>query len=456
MRRTTLALTLALTTPLAPLSAAAGPAAAPGHGGPGGPIHGTYRVTSGADAGRGTLRAGLEAGYSRFEVARTVRTIAVESTLEYAGTRELTIDGHGATLAGDHLRTDLLHVTSGADVTLRDLTLTDGGGWTMDHVATDGEDEGSASALHVEVPAGATGTVDLTLRDVTVDGVAGHGVWVDDNAGSAASVRASVRDTTVRDSGTGAFDRDGVRVDETGEGDLVWAGRDNLFTGIGADGVELDERGAGDAVATSRGTAFTDNGTYCLPLADRTDEEELACVEDGELDLDDGIDVDEADAGSIVARVSRATVTGNADEGLDWDESGTGSVVTDITRSELSGNRDEGFKTTEEDAGDVLVTASRTRVHGNLANDGIQLEEDAAGDVHVALHRVEVTDQAEGDGVKVDEVDAGDLTMLVTRSVFGGNDGQDLDVKQADEGAGWLAVVRSGEVDAKTKGVELR
>lgn len=445
VRRTALTVALCLAAPLTlPLTAQAASS------------HGAYRVTTGADSGAGSLRAGLEAGHSRIVISPQVDTIELGSTVEYTGTRALSISGHGATIAGEGLRTDLLRVTSGADVTLRDLALTDGGGWTMDHVATDGEDEGSASALHLVVPADATGTVDLTLDRVSVDGVAGHGVWVDDNAGSAASVDATVRRATVTDSGTGAFDRDGIRIDETGEGDLAWTGRDNTFTGIGADGVELDERGTGDVVVRSTGSTFAGNGGYCLPLADRVDEEDLACVEDGELDLDDGFDVDEADAGSIDARIARATVTGNLDEGLDWDEAGEGEVRTDISRSELSGNRDEGFKTTEEEGGSVLVRLSRTVVDGNLANDGVQLEEESDGDVQLVVDRSQVTDQAEGDGVKVDEVDAGDLTVRVLRSVFGGNDGQDLDLEQDGEGTGWVSVERSGAVDLKAKGLEVR
>lgn len=421
---------------------------------------GTYTVTSGADSGEGTLRAGLEAGHSRFVVSPSVGTIEVASTLVYAGTRALSITGNGVALEGDGLEADLLLVTSGADVTLRDLTLTDGGGYALGEPALDGTDEGSASGLRVVVPAGATGTVDLTLDHVVVDGVSGHGVWVDDNAGSPASVSAVVRGTTVVDAGYGAFDRDGIRVDETGAGDITWVSSRSLFTANGADGVELDERGDGSVFATSAGDSYTDNGGYCLPLVeaglDPEENEGLLCVEDGEFDLDDGIDIDEADAGAIVSDFSRATVTGNYDEGLDWDEAGEGSVTSTVKDSVLSWNWDEGHKITEEDAGDLVVSLSRVSAVGNRNNDGLQFEEFGAGDVVVRLTRVTVTDTPEGDGVKVDETDDGDLEMTVVASVLARNDGQDLDLEQADAGQGRLSVVRSGDLDIKADGIEVR
>ena len=71
-------------------------------------------------------------------------------------------------------------------------------------------------------------------------------------------------------------DRDGLRVNEGGEGDLTITVRVlALLEDNGADGIEVDERGAGDVRVEMFGTRLTRNGPF-----DPTD-------------LDDGFDIDE-------------------------------------------------------------------------------------------------------------------------------------------------------------------
>ena len=72
------------------------------------------------------------------------------------------------------------------------------------------------------------------------------------------------------------------------------------------------------------------------------------------LDLDDGFDIDEADAGTLDILAIGGEVNGNLDEGMDMDESGDGDLVGTYVGTTARGNSDDGYKHSEADAGAAI------------------------------------------------------------------------------------------------------
>ena len=124
-----------------------------------------------------------------------------------------------------------------------------------------------AEGIAVEVPADATGTIHVSLFDVDILDNRGHGVLVNDqedpstpdgvqpNAnGSAASVDVSVINSRFVGNGFSVSDRDGLRVNEGGDGDLIITVEHTVAADNAADGIEVDERGRGDVRVDMFGT----------------------------------------------------------------------------------------------------------------------------------------------------------------------------------------------------------
>ena len=302
-------------------------------------------VTSSANRGPGSLRAALATGATQISIAPDVGTINLRSPLNWSG-RSLLLAGTGQAVDGNGAVGTLLTLRT-TQVQISGMTFRDTAG----------------SAIRVVVPRSATGTATVDLTDVTVEDTALHGVHIDDLAGSSASVQLRTTDVVVSGAGIGESDQDGVRVDEWGEGHIIFSSIDSMYEHSGADGVELDEGGPGDVVFDLSNSKFLRNG----PL--------------DPADLDDGIDVDEADAGSIQARITQSTFDHNYDEGIDLNELGP-------------------------------------------------------GDVNALLTSVIVVDTVDGDGLQVDEEDAGNVAVSVASSTLVDNDGDDIDLDQGDAGTG--------------------
>ncbi|MFS4583662.1 hypothetical protein [Phaeobacter sp. C3_T13_0] len=307
-----------------------------------------------------------------------------------------------------------------------------------------------------------TGTVTLVLNDVSVVGVANHGVHISDcsladdcggggggaGEGSDASILVRLTNVIIDDVGNGRFDADGLRVDERSEGSVTLIADASSFTHVGADGVELDEGQDGDVQVNVSDAVFNNNGAYCdpsvlaafLPEVDEAEfdqgqtaaddipgeitgspddacfEREVDLYDDGTveayefgIDLDDGFDVDEAGPGSIHLLMEDSEIVGNLDEGLDFDEENEGGIVVSVLRTHAAGNNDDGYKISEEDAGDV----SGTFVMSAAAENG-------------------------GVGFVLEEAGSGDLALTAANPVSFGNDGGDVsfELVQEDEGAG--------------------
>ena len=433
-------------------------------------------VTTPADTGAGSLRAALAAAAEREGGAQiaivTAEDIEIAETLDYAGTGPLTILGNGQTVS-TAANTTLLAASAGADLTVTDLTFRGPGGFDIE-ARGDLDGATAGKGIFVDVRDDQQGTVRLTLDNVTVAGVANHGVHVSDcsladacggggggaGEGSPASIAVHLNAVTIDDVGNGKFDADGLRVDERAGGDIRLVALDSTFTRVGADGVELDEGQAGHVIATVRGARFVDNGAYCHPdlLAafmpeapegefepgaraeadipgdvtgtpdDRCFEREVDLYDDGSveayeigIDVDDGIDFDEAGAGDLRSLMIDSEIRGNFDEGVDYDEEGAGHILASYLRATASGNADDAFKHSEADAGGVVgeMTASIATANG-------------------------------GKGAVFEEEDGGDVTVTVTGTITGNNDDGDdtgLELVQEDAGAGTATVTGSTLAD---------
>jgi len=436
-------------------------------------------VTRIADDGEGSLRAAMNAATQNDRASQIVMTVSddivIDRSLVYTGEAPLEIIGNGQRVRSD-ANTDLLVSANGGDLAIRDLTFEGPGRFNvLKRGDVDGQTPGKG--IFVDLREDQTGVVELSLTNVSVKGVANHGIHVSDctladdcgggaggaGAGSPASLRIQLDNVSVDGVGNGTFDADGLRADERGAGDIHVSANDSAFARVGADGLELDEGQAGSIHSTIIRTAFIDNGPYCNPdvLAeympdapegefedgamqpadipsavtgtpdDNCFEREVSLYDSGSveeyeigLDLDDGIDYDEADAGDLNLTMVESTISGNYDEGVDMDEAGAGAGNLRYINTLAYGNRDDGFKVSEEDAGgiDGAAIGSVSRDNGGV---GIVFEEADGGDLGVRIGAVHTVNNDDGDdtGLELVQEDAGNgVAELVDSRIEDGMD----------------------------------
>jgi len=232
-----------------------------------------YHVTTSADSGTGSLRYALsKKGMIKIVFLPEVRTVNINKSLIYDGETPLTIVGSGQTINGEGLGMNLLDVTHGADLTISDLSFTDDRGYSVNR-------QGGGSGIKVKVPPNRTGFVSVKLIRVNVTGVGAHGIHVldcdradcrsgpgGDGKGSPASVSLTLDEVFIRNVGNGHFDADGIRVDERGEGDVIFNAASSSFIDVGANGIELNEGGIGSVKITADNLMMRNNGSYCSPI----------------------------------------------------------------------------------------------------------------------------------------------------------------------------------------------
>jgi len=357
----------------------------------------SYEVTNSNDSGAGSLREALSSGATVISIHKSVSTINIIDTLQYENTAPLTIIGSGQTVDGNDLEDTLLEITNGADLTISNLDFTVSGGYDVY------TKQGGGKGIFVNVPTDRKGIVSLWLTNVTVSNVGRHGIHILDcdaincgagdggkGNGSPASIFINLTNVIIDSVGNGGFDSDGMRIDERGEGDIIFNVVNSSFFNIGADGIELDEGGDGDIAVNARNSLFKFNGAYCDGIdPTTTTPADPACIEDDDgklvLDLDDGFDIDEAGKGSVTGQIKNILLNNNFDEGLDIDEEGEGGINIDLVKIKASNNGDEGIKVSEDDGGDVVAHLRGVTTTQN-GDDGIQIEQDHDGDIIVTVN----------------------------------------------------------------------
>lgn len=449
-----------------------------------------YTVTDAGDTMTpGTLRHALEvAQASDIHIANSVGDIMINSTLTYSKRKALSIHGTGQTIETSN-DVDILALTQGASLTAKNLDFQGPGGFDVNNQAMGSLGKG----IFIDVRDDQKGTVHMYLKNVSVLGVANHGIHISDctladdcgsgsgggGDGSNASINIQFHNVTIDNAGNGKFDADGLRVDERGKGSITFNSYGSTFKNVGADGVELDEGDNGGVYAFTKNNTFDSNGNYCDPTQFKFDDEievmgnieddemaitvakeahlmseatmampnaDFSCVEaeaeyDSDddktvielgLDLDDGIDLDEAGNGSIEMKMVKSTVSNNLDEGVDLDEEGKGGMWLEFINSKVFDNRDDGVKLTEEDEGGLTAKVVKSSATGN--DKGFVFEELGKGSVWFDIIMTESVAN-DGDGIEIEEADNGSLEGNVIKTTSSmSDDGKGFDIQESGNG----------------------
>ena len=386
----------------------------------------TAPVSNANDSGPGSFRdavnrANAEPSITRIAFTPAGLVIALHQTVLFTGAQALVIEGHGGTLDGAGLgpASAAFRSIGGGDLTISRLVVRNA----------------TAEGIDVQVPAGAAGTVYVTLSRVEILDNLGHGVLINDQEdssttdgvqpnpnGSAASVMVSVTNSRFVGNGYSVSDRDGLRVNEGGEGDLALVVKQTVASDNAADGIEVDERGAGDVLVDVRTLQVVRNGKFDPD------------------DLDDGFDIDEYDDGSVLGLIVSSIASDNYEEGLDFNENNAGDLRVNLVRVEASGNREEGVDYEEDDdfagGGDLVTVMSQVVANGNGADGGdagLKIREKGAGNLDALLTRIDASENVIG-GVSVREDAAGNLVSLVERGFAEANGGRGIDFDENADG----------------------
>ena len=380
----------------------------------------------------------------------------LKATVEYTGTQPLTIHGHGATIDGSLIVVDAdfepsdppttggvaLAATGGGDLAIAGLTIR----------------KAPSEGLAMLIPVGATGTVRLWLLNVEVAGNQGHGVLVNDQetpstpdtdpptrpeaAGSAAGLEVTVLSSRFIGNGYGALDRDGLRVNEGGEGDLRIAVRLSVAEDNGADGIEVDERGNGNVIVDMLSSRLVRNGSFSA------------------ADFDDGFDIDELDGGDILGQIILSSANDNFEQGFDINENDGGDLRVNMLLVEANDNDEEGIEYEEDDdfagGGHIAATLLGIRANGNGANDGdagLKLREKGDGDLMATLNGIETRQNAVS-GVHVREDAGGNMSaaMANVNSRNNGDHGIDFD----ENGSGTVTLSVANAIALLNAGADVR
>lgn len=384
----------------------------------------TAYVTNANDAGAGSLRAAVQLAnenpsISTIDLRARLGTIVLQNTIEFTGAQDLSVEGARTRINAAAATGDALRFIGGGDLRLSSLT--------VENAADEGID--------VEVPSAATGSIKVTLLGVSVSGSKGHGVLVNDQVdpstqdgvqpnaeGSAASVEVNVIGGKFERNGYSVSDRDGLRVNEGGLGDLTLNFTLSSAADNAADGVEIDERGVGDVKFTVTGSQFLRNGNFDPD------------------DLDDGFDIDEYNDGSIIGRVVLSSASNNFEEGFDFNENNAGDFRVDMSFAEASGNREEGIDFEEDDdfagGGELVTTLVGIKANGNGADGGdggLKIREKGEGNLQATVTGVETSNNVIG-GISVREDAAGNLVASITAATSLGNTGHGIDFDENSSG----------------------
>ena len=361
----------------------------------------TIQVTNGNNDGPGSFRAALNSGATKIVIKPSVNIISITETLEYSGTQSLSVIGSGQTIDGSGLENSLdpiFAVSMGANLKIKHLSFESGGGYSRSNNLADGVEVSGGKGIFVNVPETRTGSVKIQLTGVSVFDTGNHGIHVSDctlgddcggggggaGDGSPASIEVSLVDVLIDGVGFGKQDADGVRVDDRNDGSIYLSVTNSTFRNVGADGIELDEGNLGSVYVSIHNSSFEGNGAYCL------DGEFIAgdpCDDEGDPDVDDGFDIDEAGPGGIEGKIFNVQVVGNYDEGLDFDEEDEGGFNLELVDVYAEGNEDEGVKISEENNGDIVVVMRAvTLQNNNGSKEDSEIEEADNGDVEVSVN----------------------------------------------------------------------
>jgi hypothetical protein len=390
----------------------------------------TIFVVNANDLGPGSFRhaidlANTNAAIKRVQFLRKF-TVALQHTVYFNGLQDLTIEGLFSTLDAAGAGGDAFVANSAGNLTVSNLTVR----------------KATGEGLEVQVPPGSIGTVRVALFNVAIENNLGHGVLVNDQTdpgdtsnqnGSDASVDVVILGSRFEGNGFSAVDRDGLRVNEGGIGDLSIAIKFSTAKANGADGIEVDERGDGNVRVEMFGSGVHGNGSFTS------------------ADFDDGFDIDEQGAGDVLGHVFFSSANDNFEEGFDFNENDGGDLRVDMLLVEASRNSEEGIDFEEDDevdntgsgGGDLVTKMDLVKANGNKGGDaGVKIRERGDGSVDATLRNIETSNNLTR-GIQVSERHPGNLVSSVTRATSLANTNHGIDFDEENDGDVTAAVADS-------------
>jgi hypothetical protein len=370
-------------------------------------------VESEDDAGFFTLRdavgrAAASGSASVILFDRDIEEINLESPIVYTGTEPLLIDGGRNNVVIDATNSggNGFEASGGGDLFLLRLTV----------------ENAAENGIRVDVPADQEEDVRVGLIQVTLQGNGEFGLLVEDQQNNSdAGINVTLSSSTIGGESTslgngfGVADRDGVRLNEGGLGDIQARITNTNVVNNGGDGVELDETGNGDVNLFISQSNFDANGPF------------------DPSDLDDGLDIDEAGGGSIIATILRSSFSENFDQGLDLDEEGAGNIEVTLNAVEAGENKGENIKLSEENEGNIDVTFTNVEASNSEDEEGIVLEEAGMGDLIASVSNSTASGN-DKEGIVLEERGMGNLNAEISNSETSSNHGNGLQLEEVGGG----------------------
>jgi len=305
----------------------------------------------------------------------------------------------------------------------------------------------------IRINEGGSGDIILDFRNVSVTGNAGDGVEFDEIGPGEVrgTVNRSDFSNNGEQPQFPADLEDGFDIDEAGAGGIHLVMRNTTVNNNIDEGVDLDESdvdenlqdilvGAGDVYFEARGVRATGNADENIKISD--------FLEISEFD-DNGEEIDSevyGGPGDIVLAISNVIADGSAaGRGARFEELGDGNVLGFIRNSSFSDNTaDDGLRIDEEDAGFIDIELIRVRASGN-DGQGLQMTESGDGDIIAQITRsaFEGNDNTQ---VELEEADDGAHDVEITRSILIGGSEESLDVIEEDSGDS-VVTIKGGAVD---------
>jgi len=291
---------------------------------------------------------------------------------------------------------------------------------------------------------GGEGDITFVFRDVGFFGNAGDGIEFDETG--MGSVRGAVFSSAFN--GNGAQPQfpedleDGFDIDEAGAGDAVLSMFDVEVNGNVDEGIDLDAADAGDIRFTAYEVVATGNAdenikaSAFVEVVRRDSNGDVVFDEEGEAveDLFCG-------TGDVFFVLTNVSADGSiAGRGARFEECGVGDVTGFIRNSSFSTNtEDDGLRVDEEDAGSVSLRMWDVEAVEN-DGQGLQVTENGTGDVLLSIADSEFTENGNTQ-IELEEADDGAHDVTIRGSTIVGDGEDSLDVVEEDGGSSVVRII---------------
>lgn len=305
----------------------------------------TVDVINNADSGPGSFRAAVEQANTDagVDTIKFLDSPHLTTPVIYIGAQHLLLRGNGFSVNGNTFES-----TTAGSIEVSGLTFKNSVG----------------DGLKITSP------IDLNVNIVSsyFQGNEGFGALIGQEVDTDASVNVSLVGVQAVGNGLSITDKDGIRIQEKGPGNLVVTAVNSLFNDNGGDGLETDETGPGDNITVVALSKFNGNGGT------------------NPLDLEDGLDTDENGPGKGVYVVYLSEAVGNFSQGFDFDTDGGGDFTANVVAVNSELNYDDGFKFNQKSSGNLNALLTLVTAIDN-GDKGIQVEEEGEGNLAVSVSK---------------------------------------------------------------------